>query len=218
MTVRLVLLGAPGSGKGTQGKRLADHFGIAHISTGDLIRDQIARGTAFGLKVEEGIAAGNFVSDNDIVNLVSERLSEPDATGYVLDGFPRDVAQAVIFEQDFEEASGGLRTIELSVTPETVLERLAGRLVCPQCDAVYHETYCPPKTTGRCDNDGSDLVRRPDDEPVAILHRLDIYEQVTLPLRAFYAERSLLDTIPAEDDPDVVFRRILEVVTHKSVI
>jgi len=168
--------------------------------------------------VEEGIAAGNFVSDNDIVNLVSARLSEPDAEGYVLDGFPRDVAQAIVFEKDFGEIGRGHRTIELAVSPEIVLERLAGRLVCPQCDAVYHEGHCPPQEPGRCDNDGIELVRRPDDEPAAILHRLDIYEQVTLPLRTFYAERGLLDTVPAEGDPDVVFRQILDVVAHNGVI
>lgn len=215
MTVRIVLLGAPGSGKGTQGKRLAEHFGIAHISTGDLIRDQIARGTAFGRRVEEGIAAGNFVPDEDMTPLVSARLSEPDAAaGYVLDGFPRDVAQAVMFEEQFPEASRGSRVIELSVAPETVVERLAGRLVCPRCDAVYHMTHCPPAVPGRCDNDGATLIRRPDDEPAAVLHRLNVYEELTLPLRTFYMDRGRLDTVAAEGEPDVIFGRILDVVAR----
>lgn len=217
MSVRVVLLGAPGSGKGTQGKRLAEHFEIPHISTGDLIRDQIARRTDFGRKVEAAIAGGNFAPDSDTVGLVAQRLKEPDAgAGYVLDGFPRDVAQAVLFGELLGNEERGIVVIELAVSPEAVIERVAGRLVCPHCDAVYHLKFCPPRVPGICDLDGTELVRRPDDEPDAVRHRLEVYETLTLPLRQYYGDRGVLRTIDAEGAPDVVFERILLSLSQNS--
>ena len=218
MSVRLVLLGPPGSGKGTQGKRLAEHFGIPHISTGDLIRDQIARGTVFGRKVEEGIAAGNFAPDADILALVRERLLESDALdGYVLDGFPRDLAQGKLFTDQLGSKAASLTVIELQVCPEAVIDRLAGRLVCPVCDAVYHSRYCPPKAQGVCDRDAAALHRRPDDEPDAVRHRLDVYETETLPLRKFYEDLGQLRSIAAEGDAVQVFSTILSTLAHDGV-
>lgn len=217
MSVRVVLLGAPGSGKGTQGKRLAEHFEIPHISTGDLIRDQIARRTDFGRKVEAAIAGGNFAPDSDMVALVAQRLKESDAeAGYVLDGFPRDVAQAVLFGALLGNGERGIVVIELAVSPEAVIERVAGRLVCPHCDAVYHLKFCPPQESGLCDLDGAQLVRRPDDEPEAVRHRLEVYETLTLPLRQHYEDCGLLRTVDAEGAPDVVFERILLALSQNS--
>lgn len=217
MSVRVVLLGAPGSGKGTQGKRLAEHFEIPHISTGDLIRDQIARRTDFGRKVEAAIAGGNFAPDSDTVALVARRLKESDAeAGYVLDGFPRDVAQAVLFGELLGNEERGIVVIELAVSPESVIERVAGRLVCPHCDTVYHLKFCPPRVPGICDLDSTQLVRRPDDEPDAVRHRLEVYETLTLPLRQYYGDRGVLRTIDAEGAPEVVFERILLSLSQNS--
>jgi len=211
-------LGPPGSGKGTQGKRLAEHFGIPHISTGDLIRDQIARGTVFGRKVEDGIAAGNFAPDSDILDLVHERLLESDARGgYVLDGFPRDLAQARLFADQLRAEAASLSVIELQVSPEAVVDRLAGRQVCPICDAVYHSRYCPPKAQGVCDLDGAALYRRPDDEPDAVRHRLDVYEAETLPLRKFYEDLGQLRSVAAEGDAVQVFSTLLSTLAHDGV-
>lgn len=210
--MRLLLLGLPGAGKGTQGQRLAQAFGLPHIATGDIIRDQIARRTEFGRKIEAAIAAGNFASDDDIIYWVMRRLAEFDAqAGYILDGFPRDLAQA----QTFDTQVGGQAldcVLELVIHEDVLIERLAGRLVCPQCDRVYHVTFCPPKQPGVCDCDGSVLVRRPDDEAQAVRHRIDVYEKVTLPLRQYYGAQGTLRSVDAEGEPDAVYQRLAAVV------
>jgi adenylate kinase len=210
--VRLLLLGPPGAGKGTQGTRLAETLGLPHIATGDIIRDHIARGTEFGRKIEQGIAAGNFAPDGDIIYWVDRRLDEPDARdGYILDGFPRDLAQAQIF--DAQSDGRALDCVaELTIREDALVSRLAGRLVCPHCDRVYHVQFCPPKQPGLCDFDGTELVRRPDDEPAAIHHRFDVYESVTLPLRQYYDAQGILHSVDAEGDPVDVNRRLRAVI------
>ena len=178
--LRLVLLGAPGSGKGTLGQRLAKRFDVPHVATGDIIRDHIARGTEFGHKIEAAIAAGNFAPDQDIIYWVRHRLGEPDAShGYILDGFPRNLAQAREFDDD--PVGGPLNAVlELKIDEQTLVDRLAGRWICPKCDTSYNVDDNPPRVAGICDVDGTKLVRRPDDEPDAVRHRLRIYEDVTL--------------------------------------
>jgi adenylate kinase len=211
--VRLLLLGPPGSGKGTQGPRLAQAYGVPHVATGDLIRDHIARGTKFGRKVEAAIAQGNFAPDADIIYWVRRRLAQSDAQrGYVLDGFPRDLAQAQAFDAQSPGGRGFDVAIELLISEPILIARLAGRLVCPQCDRVYHGTARPPLRPGLCDADGALLMRRPDDAPEAIRHRLEIYETVTLPLRGYYAAEGLLLPVDASDDPDLVYQRIQSAV------
>lgn len=209
--MRLLLLGAPGAGKGTQGKRLAEQFGVPHVATGDIIRDHIARGTEFGRKIEAGIAAGNFAPDADIIYWVSQRLSEPDArSGFILDGFPRDLAQA----KAFDAKAGGRAldiVLELSLPEDVLVARLAGRLVCPECDRVYHIRFCPPLKAGVCDFDGAELVRRPDDQPDAVRHRMRVYEDVTLPLRQYYSVQDILKSIDATGGPDVVYEHLAAV-------
>jgi len=172
--MRLVLLGPPGAGKGTQGRALAAIYGVPHIATGDIVRDHIARRTEFGCRIEAAIAAGNFVADADILYWTGVRLAEPDAAdGYILDGFPRDLAQAEAWKQALDFV------IDLEIAEEALVERLSGRLVCPVCDTVYNTTQHPPKQPGLCDNEGAALVRRPDDEPNAVRHRLDVYRTRT---------------------------------------
>ena len=149
--MRLLLLGLPGAGKGTQGQRLSQKFGMPHIATGDLIRDHIARGTEFGRKVEAAIAAGNFASDEDIIYWVSQRLAEADAReGYILDGFPRDLTQGRTFDAQAEGHALD-QVLELAISEDALVERLAGRLICPHCDRVYHVKFCPPERDGVCD-------------------------------------------------------------------
>lgn len=201
--MRLVLLGPPGAGKGTQGRALAAIYGVPHIATGDIVRDHIARRTEFGCRIETAIAAGNFVADADILYWIGVRLAEPDAAdGYILDGFPRDLAQAETWKQALDFV------IDLEIAEEALVKRLSGRLVCPVCDTVYNTTQHPPKQPGRCDNEGAALVRRPDDEPNAVRHRLDVYRTRTAPLKAYYETRGLLRCVDALGSPEAVTERI----------
>ena len=186
--MRLVLLGPPGAGKGTQGQALAKLLGVPHVSTGDIVRDHVARQTGFGRKVEAAIAAGNFVSDGDILYWVGVRLAEPDAScGYILDGFPRDVAQAEAFTQTLNAV------IDLEIAEDALVERLSKRLIRDD-------------KTGR-------MVRRPDDEPDAVRRRLEVYKERTAPLQAYYAQRGLLKRVDALGEPDAVTERIRRALT-----
>ena len=181
--MRLVLLGPPGAGKGTQGQALATLLSVPHVSTGDIVRDHVARQTEFGRKVEAAIAAGNFASDADILYWVGVRLAEPDAgDGYILDGFPRDVAQAQAFTQTLNAV------IDLEIAEEALVARLSKRLI-------------------RDDKTGA-MVRRPDDEPDAVRHRLEVYKERTAPLQAYYEQRSLLKRVDALGEPGAVTERI----------
>ena len=201
--MHLVLLGPPGAGKGTQGQALAEIYQVPHVATGDIIRDQIARHTEFGRKVEAAIAAGNFASDQDINYRVSRRLEDPDAqAGYILDGFPRDVAQAEAFGQTVDAV------MDLKIAQDALIARLSGRMVCPACGTVYNEQHHPPKRAGICGKDGAKLVRRPDDAPDAVRHRLQVYHDLTAPLQAYYAQRGLLRRIDAVGSPEAVTERI----------
>lgn len=212
--MRLLLLGAPGSGKGTQGARLSGALGIPHVASGDLIREHIARGTEFGRRIAAAIAQGNFAPDADIIFWVCRRLTEPDARqGYVLDGFPRDLAQARAF--DSETCHGGRAfdgVVELKISEAALVERLSGRLICPRCDAVYHVRLCPPHRAGVCDNDGTELVRRPDDAPETIRRRLEIYETTTLPLHDYYRSQGLLHVVDASQNAGTVFDNIVSLL------
>ncbi len=181
--MRLVLLGPPGAGKGTQGQALAKLLGVPHVATGDILRDHIARQTEFGCKIEAAMTAGNFVSDADILYWVGVRLAEPDAQGgYILDGFPRDVAQAEAFTQTLDVV------IDLEVAEDALVERLSKRF-------IYNDK-------------AAKMVRRPDDEPDAVRHRLEVYRERTAPLQAYYAQRGLLRRVDALGSPEDVTTRI----------
>lgn len=208
--MRLILFGLPGAGKGTQGALLARTYGVPHIATGDIIRDHIARGTEFGKKVEAGIAGGNFAPDEDILYWVGKRLEEPDAAGgYILDGFPRDIAQAEAFDRYLQQTGIVLdAAIELLIDEHVLSARLSGRLVCPVCGDSYQVETRPPRVAGICDRDGTQLVRRPDDEPGAIQHRFEIYRRVTLPLRDYYLGKGIYVGVDASGSPEEVLSLI----------
>ena len=216
--MRVVLFGPPGAGKGTQGSLLAQAYGIPHIATGDIIRDHIARHTEFGLKIEEAIAGGNFAPDEDILYWVGKRLEEEDASqGYILDGFPRDLAQAEAFDRHNLAVGQGIDTVvELMIDQEVVAARLGGRLVCPTCGEPYHVVSRPPTVEGICDRDGSVLLRRPDDEPEAIKHRFTIYDRMTLPLREYYRASGLYAEVNADGTPDDILQRICSVLDARK--
>jgi adenylate kinase len=203
--LRVVFLGPPGVGKGTQAARLAAERHLVHLSTGDLLRAAVAAATPLGREADGYMRAGRLVPDDLVQRILAERLAAPEAgNGFVLDGYPRNPAQAARLE-----AMTPLDAVLLLELPDAVLiERLSGRRVCPTCHAVYHITDRPPRIAGRCDRDGTELVQRPDDRPEAIATRLAVYTEQTAPLRDHYGARGLLRAIPADGSPDQVAARI----------
>jgi adenylate kinase len=208
--VRLLVLGKQGAGKGTQAVRIARHYGVPHISTGDMFRAAAASGTPFGLRAKEYMARGELVPDDVVIGVVAERLAKDDAVedGFVLDGFPRTRVQAE--ELGRMLGPGGLdAAVDIDVPTEVVLARISGRRVCKTCGATYH-VDAPPKTPWVCDKDGGEVVQREDDTPEAVTKRLELYERDTRPLLDFYEGLGLLITIDGVGDPDEVFNRVVE--------
>ena len=200
----IVLLGAPGAGKGTQAVRLARARGLAHVSTGDLLRDHQKRGTELGRKAKSFMDAGQLVPDELVLDMLDERVSREDCRkGYVLDGFPRTEVQARALERRL--TGNRVDVVNLDVSDETIVQRAEGRLSCKQCGAVYHGKNAPPKKPGVCDVCGGPLVQRPDDAAPVVRERLRVYREKTAPLLHYYGERGLLESIDGERDPDAVF-------------
>ena len=199
--VRLLLIGPPGSGKGTQAKQLTERYRVPHISTGDMLREQIRKGTSLGEEAKGYINDGNLVPDELILSMLKVRLSQSDSQGeYVLDGFPRSHAQAEALDALLERQSQNIKAALLLVLDdETIVKRLCNRRVCPECGRVYHLINHPPKTEDRCDeyHCRATLIQRPDDNETAIRNRLRIYHEQTQPVVAFYKEKGLLREIDA---------------------
>ena len=197
--MKLILLGAPGAGKGTQAEILCKELNIPTISTGNILRAAIKNGTPTGLKAKSYMDAGQLVPDEVIIGIVTERLAEADcAGGYILDGVPRTIAQAEALEQ------GGIQfdaVVSIEISDETIMERMSGRRVCEYCGASYHLVAVPPKTPGVCDSCGGKLVQRKDDAPETVKARLEVYHKETEPLKDFYAQRGLLKSV--ENQPTV---------------
>lgn len=211
--MRIVLLGAPGSGKGTQAQRLVQRFGLPQVSTGDLLRSAVARGTAYGLQARAAMDAGQLVADDIVLGIIRERLAEPDAArGYVLDGFPRNQAQARALAAMLKAIDRPLDAVVLFKVPYgEIVRRIAGRRTCPQCGAVYNIHDVPPGTPLRCTQgaDHPQLVQRPDDNEATVSRRLEVYEKQTRPLIDHYARQRLLRSIDANAPPDVVTSRLI---------
>ncbi|BCV24298.1 adenylate kinase [Gelria sp. Kuro-4] len=208
--MQLVLLGAPGAGKGTQGELLAQEYGIPHIATGDLLRGAMAAETPLGEAARRYVARGELVPDEVVVGIVRERLTAPDAeAGFILDGFPRTEAQAEDLDAFLEELGRPLTAaVLLDVARETLLARLTARRVCPQCGASFHLVNRPPKEAGRCDACGAPLVQREDDRTDVIARRLEVYQKETAPLVEFYARRGLLVRVPGTGTPAEILARV----------
>jgi adenylate kinase len=203
--MRLVLVGPPGAGKGTQAEFIADHFGIPKISTGDIFRHNVSTGTDLGRLAKKYMDAGDLVPDEVTNAMVRDRLAQPDAKdGFLLDGFPRNVAQANELDAILDELGVALSVVlDLDVDFDEVVKRLSGRRTCKKCGHVWHVEYDPPKVTGICDKCGGELYQRDDDKPETVRHRLDVYHQQTEPLIDFYraAERLIaIDAFGAVED------------------
>ena len=208
--MKLILLGAPGAGKGTQADILCEKLDIPTISTGNILRAAVKNGTPTGLKAKAFMDAGQLVPDEVIIGIISERLQEPDcAGGYILDGVPRTIAQAEALEK------AGIvfdAVVSLEVGDEVIMERMGGRRVCPDCGASYHVAAVPPKTEGVCDKCGGKLVQRKDDAPETVKSRLEVYHKETEPLKAFYAERGLLKAVENQPTVEANTQAILRVL------
>ncbi len=197
--MNLILLGAPGAGKGTQAAILARELNIPAISTGNILRAAIAAGSELGEQAKACMESGALVSDEIIIGIIRERLAEPDcANGCILDGVPRTIRQAEALEANGVRID---RVLSLEVSDETILQRMSGRRVCPKCGASYHITAVPPKKEGVCDVCGSELVTRKDDAPETVKARLEVYHRETEPLKEFYRSRGALQ--PVEDKGSV---------------
>jgi adenylate kinase len=207
--MRLVLLGPPGGGKGTQAVRLAEAFRVPHISTGDLFRAEMAQETELGKLAKSYISRGDLVPDAVVNDMVRGRLSQPDCEGFILDGVPRTSEQALVLEELLKELQRPITVvINLQVPDEVIVERASGRQVCNKCGAIYHVTAKPPKTPGVCDVCSGVLSVRADDQPETVRHRLKVYHSATAPVVEFYAERGLLQTVDGVGDPEEIFSRI----------
>jgi adenylate kinase len=208
----LILLGAPGAGKGTQAQRLAARFGIPQISTGDMLRAARREGTPLGKRAEEYMTKGQLVPDDVVIGLVEERLGQADAKpGFILDGFPRTIPQAEALDKVLEKLGRGkISVVDVKVPESVLIDRLGGRLSCPKDGATYHVKFTPPKVPGKCDNDGTELITRADDKPEAISQRLREYHQKTAPLIDYYASKNVLRAVDGVGDLEVVLQRVVQ--------
>ena len=215
--MRIVLLGAPGSGKGTQAQRLQAKHGVPQVSSGDLLRDAVARGTELGLKAKAVMEAGQLVSDDIVLGLIRDRLSRPDAAnGFILDGFPRNKDQADSLNALLADIDQPLDAVLLlDVRRETLMQRLAGRRICPKCGTVYNIHSLDGSTT--CPKEGAELYQRPDDKEDVIAKRLEVYAQQTQPLIDYYSKLGLLRTIAGEGELEDVFERMEAAALAKPV-
>jgi adenylate kinase len=212
--MRLVLLGPPGAGKGTQGVLLAERYGIPQISTGEILRDHVQRGTKLGIRARSYMDRGEYVPDDVVVSMVMDRLADPDADkGFILDGFPRTVAQAEALERSLADADEPLTAVlKFSVGGELAVRRLVGRYTCPNCGRTYHMEFKPPAEDEVCDVCGATLERRADDDELTARRRLAVYREQASPLERFYAERDLLHQVDSEATPSEVIDRTLKVL------
>ena len=208
--MRVVLLGAPGAGKGTHCKRIADRYGVVHLSSGDILRRERAQGTELGKKAQGYMDAGALVPDDLIVEMMTKAIQQA-ATGYVLDGFPRTVNQGEVLDKSLVAQKTGIdMVVNLRVSDGVVVERITGRRSCPKCGAVYHVKNMPPKTAGVCDRDGTPLVQRPDDTEEVVRNRLETYYRQTEPVVEYFKARRAVYDLDADGDADTVAAAIFQ--------
>ena len=212
--MKIVMLGAPGAGKGTQAKMIADKYTIPHISTGDIFRANIKEGTPLGLEAKAYMDQGKLVPDELTVKILLDRVAKDDCkNGYVLDGFPRTIPQANVLKEALEKQNDKIDyAINVDVPDENIVRRMSGRRACVTCGATYHIEHVPPKKEGVCDKCGSELILRDDDKPETVLNRLKIYHEQTQPLIDFYNNEGILKEVDGTIDVKDVFANIVSIL------
>lgn len=208
--MNLILLGAPGAGKGTQAEVISEALSIPQISTGNILREAVKNGTEFGLKAKAAMESGALVSDEVVIGILKDRIAQDDCkNGFILDGFPRTVPQAEALEAMGVNID---KVIEIYVPDETISKRLSGRRVCEGCGASYHTDFKPSRVAGKCDKCGGNTMIRKDDEPATVLERLKVYHEQTAPLKDFYAKRGKLETVIGQEEVSETSKLTLKAV------
>ena len=212
--MKIIMLGAPGAGKGTQAKMIADRFGIPHISTGDIFRANIKNGTELGMEAKKYMDQGLLVPDELTVKILLDRVADKDcANGYVLDGFPRTIPQAEVLDDALTKLGDRIDyAINVDVPDENIIRRMSGRRACLSCGATYHIEHIPPKQEGICDRCGKELVLRDDDKEETVKNRLQVYHEQTQPLIEFYTGKGILKTVDGTQDMQKVFDDIYAII------
>lgn len=212
--MKIIMLGAPGAGKGTQAKKIADKYQIPHISTGDIFRANIKNGTELGKKAKTYMDQGLLVPDELVVDLVVDRLAQEDcANGCVLDGFPRTIPQAESLDAALAAKGDAIDyAIDVDVPDENIINRMSGRRACVACGATYHIVHIPTKVEGVCDRCGENLILRDDDKPETVKKRLDVYHEQTQPLIDYYTSKNVLKSVDGTQDMEAVFQAIVDIL------
>ncbi len=210
----VILLGPPGSGKGTQAKLLTDKLGIPHISTGDIFRAILKENSELAENARTYMNSGRLVPDNLVNAIVFDRITRPDCSkGFMLDGFPRTIPQAEALAANLD-STAELMVINIEVPDDVVIKRISGRLSCPQCGSVFNIYFSSPKKEGICDKCGAGLIQRPDDKPEVVRERLKVYNEQTSPLIQYYQKQGVLFNVNGEQEPDAVFAKIMLLMKH----
>lgn len=212
--MKIIMLGAPGAGKGTQAKMIAEKYGIPHVSTGDIFRANIKNGTELGMEAKKYMDQGLLVPDELTVKILLDRVAQPDCEkGYVLDGFPRNIPQANVLDKALTELGDSIDyAVNVDVPDENIVKRMSGRRACLSCGATYHIVNVPPKAEGICDACGKELVLRDDDKPETVQNRLKVYHEQTQPLIDFYTEKGVLKTVDGTMEMKDVFEAITAIL------
>ena len=212
--MKIIMLGAPGAGKGTQAKMIADKYKVPHISTGDIFRANIKDGTELGMEAKKYMDQGLLVPDELTVRILLDRVGADDCkNGYVLDGFPRTIPQAEVLDKALADRGEQIDfAIDVDVPDENIVRRMSGRRACPACGETYHTEHIPPKTEGICDRCGKELVLREDDKPETVSKRLKVYHEQTQPLIDFYSAKGVLRTVDGTQPMEKVFDSIAEIL------
>ncbi len=212
--MKIIMLGAPGAGKGTQAKMIADKYGVPHVSTGDIFRANIKEGTELGKEVKHYMDQGLLVPDELTVKILMDRVGREDCRkGYVLDGFPRTIPQAEVLDKALAEMGDAIDyAINVDVPDETIIGRMTGRRACVSCGATFHIVHIPPKQEGICDTCGKELILRDDDKLETVKKRLSVYHEQTQPLIEFYTEKEILKTIDGTAEMQDVFTAITDIL------
>lgn len=212
--MKIIMLGAPGAGKGTQAKKIASKYGIPHISTGDIFRANIKNGTELGTKAKVFMDQGLLVPDELVVDLIMDRFQEADCqNGYVLDGFPRTIPQAKALDDALAKNNDAMEyAIDVDVPDENIINRMSGRRACVGCGGTYHLVTIPPKTEGICDTCGGELILREDDKPETVQNRLKVYHDQTQPLIDYYQGKGILKTVDGTKSPEAVLEDIISII------